>query len=55
MLYILLSQKLVLAKVVTLHLPITGKEIIKDGEENGQSTSVMECGDQTIYCAFERL
>jgi hypothetical protein len=33
MLCILLSQKLVLVKVVTLHIPIIGKWIIKDGGE----------------------
>ena len=31
MLCILLSQKLVLVKVVTLHIPIIGKWIIRDG------------------------
>jgi hypothetical protein len=46
---------LVLAKVVTLHIPITTKQIIKDEGENELSTSAMECGDQTIYCAFERI
>jgi hypothetical protein len=51
----LLSKKLVLLKVVTLHLLIIGKWIIKDGGENGHSTSAMECGDQTIYCDFERI
>ena len=33
MLRILLSQKLVLVKVMTLHIPIIGKRIIKDGGE----------------------
>ena len=51
---ILLSQKLVLVKVVTLHIPIIGKWIIRDGgAKNGYNTNTMECGEQTIYCAFE--
>ena len=53
MLCILLNQKLVLVKVVTLHIPIIGKWIIKDGEGNGHNTNMMGCGEQTIYCAFE--
>ena len=54
MLCILLSQKLVLVKVVTLHIPIIGRWIIKDGgAKNGYNTNTMECGEQTIYCAFE--
>ena len=49
-----LSQKLVLVKVVTLHIPIIGKWIIKvGGAKNGYNTNTMECGEQTIYCAFE--
>ena len=55
MLCILLNQKLVLVKVVTLHIPIIGKWIIKDGEGNGHNTNMMGCGEQTIYCAFERI
>ena len=55
MLCILLSQKLVLVKVRTLHIPIIGKWIIKDGEGNGHNTNMMGCGEQTIYCAFERI
>ena len=34
MLCILVSQKLVLVKVVTVHIPIIGRWIIKDGGEN---------------------
>jgi hypothetical protein len=36
-------------EVVTLHIPIIGKWIIKDGGENGHNTSAMECGEQTIF------
>ena len=39
-----------------IHILIIGKWIIKDGgEKNGYNTNVMECGEQTIYCAFERI
>ena len=56
MLCIWLSQKLVLVKVVTFIIQSFRKWIIKDGgEKNGYNTSVMECGEQTIYCAFERI
>ena len=37
---ILLSQKLVLVKVVTLHIPIIGKWIIKDGGEKMDTTQI---------------
>ena len=40
MLCILLSQKLVLVKVVTLHIPIIGKWIIKDGGEKMDTTQI---------------
>ena len=43
---ILLSQKLVLVKVVTLDIPIFGKWIIEDGEGNGHNTNKMGCGEQ---------
>ena len=46
MLCILLNQKLVLVKVVTLHIPIIGKWIIEDGEGNGHNTNKMGCGEQ---------
>ena len=56
MLCIFVSKKLVLVKVVKVHIPIIGRWIIKDGgEKNGYNPSVMECGEQTIYCAFERI
>ena len=55
MLCILLNQKLVLVKVVTLHIPIIGKWIIEDGEGNGHNTNMMGCGEQTMYCAFQRI
>ena len=53
MLCILLSQKLILVKVVTLYILIIWKWIIEDGEGNGHNTNMMGCGEQTIYCAFE--
>ena len=37
---ILLSQKLVLVKVVTLHIPIIGKWIIKDGGAKMDTTQI---------------
>ena len=40
MLYILLSQKLVLVKVVTLHIPIIGRWIIKDGGAKMDTTQI---------------
>ena len=55
MLCILLSQKLVLVKVVTLYILIIWKWIIEDGEGNGHNTNMMGCGEQTIYCAFQRI
>ena len=40
MLCILLSQKLVLVKVVTLHIPIIGRWIIKDGGAKMDTTQI---------------
>ena len=55
MLCILLSQKLVLLKVVTLHIPIIGRWIIKDGGENWYNSNSMECDEQTTYVLCERM
>ena len=53
MLCILVSQKLVLVKVVTVHIPIIGRWIIKDGGENWYNSNSMECDEQTTYVLCE--
>ena len=51
----LLSQKLVLVKVVTLHIPIIWKWIIEDGEGNGHNTNKMGCGEQPYIVPLKNM